>query len=254
MNCKLFIASLLLSAGVLHASAQATAPKPAPEPLPDAPSVAAQVPVSPVPTGPTAVIDTTMGRLTCRLFSEQSPIAVANFVGLAEGKKAWTDPVTKEKVTGKSFYAGTTFHRVIPGFMIQGGDRMGDGSGDAGYYFDNEITPGLTFDQPGRLAMANAGPNTNGTQFFVTEQAVPQLDGKYTIFGQCDAHSVLLVASIARVERNANDKPATPVVINKVSIVRDGQAMPPVPPGPQNIVPEGQPPVSMPKGPPPVQR
>jgi peptidyl-prolyl cis-trans isomerase A (cyclophilin A) len=113
--------------------------------------------------------------------------------------------------------------------MIQGGDRLGNGSGDAGYFFDQEIVPGLNFDVAGRLAMANAGPNTNGSQFFITELPQPELDGKYNIFGQCDTHSVLLVASIARVERDHDDKPTTPVVINKVYIVRDGQPMPPLP-------------------------
>ena len=127
------------------------------------------------------------------------------------------------------FNDGTTFHRVIPGFMIQGGDRIGDGTGDAGYYFENETTPGLDFDVAGRLAMANAGPNTNGTQFFITEAAVPDLNGKYSIFGQCDAHTVLMVATIARVDRNSNDKPLTPVTLNKVTIVPDGQPMPPDP-------------------------
>jgi peptidyl-prolyl cis-trans isomerase A (cyclophilin A) len=116
--------------------------------------------------------------------------------------------------------------------MIQGGDRKGDGTGDAGYMFDNEVVTGLTFDVPGRLAMANAGPNTNGTQFFITELAVPELDGKYTIFGQCDAHSVLMVASIARVDRDSSDKPRAPVVLNKVTVVREGQPMPPEPPPP----------------------
>jgi peptidyl-prolyl cis-trans isomerase A (cyclophilin A) len=242
---RLLASSLLFTASL--AVAQTTAPQ-TPAPLPDAPSATPQMAPAPVPTGPTAVIDTTMGRLTCKLFSEQSPLATANFIGLAEGTKTWTDPITHEKVTGKPFYNGTTFHRVIPGFMIQGGDRVGDGSGDAGYFFDNENTPGLKFDVPGRLAMANAGPNTNGTQFFITEQAVPQLDGSYSIFGQCDEHTVLMVASIARVERNSADKPTTPVVINKVTIVREGHPMPPLPPDPANIVPAGQPPIGLPKG------
>ncbi len=202
-----------------------------------------------MPTGPTAVIDTTMGRLTCKLFAEQSPAATANFIGLAEGTKTWTDPVTQKKVANTPFYNGTTFHRVIPGFMIQGGDRVGDGTGDAGYFFDNETTPGLNFDVPGRLAMANAGPNTNGTQFFITEQPTPQLDGKYSIFGQCDEHSVLMVSSIARVPRNASDKPTDPVIINRVTIVREGHPVPPIPPGSHNIVPEGQPPITAPKVP-----
>ena len=249
MTTRLLTASLLLSA--TFAAAQTPAPPPTPAPLPDAPSASPQLAPAPVPTGPTAVIDTTMGRLTCKLFSEQSPLATANFIGLAEGTKTWTDPITHEKVAGKPFYNGTTFHRVIPGFMIQGGDRVGDGSGDAGYFFDNENTPGLKFDVPGRLAMANAGANTNGTQFFITEAPQPALDGGYSIFGQCDEHSVLMVASIARVERNANDKPTTPVVINKVTIVREGHPMPPLPAAPQNVVPVGQPPIGLPKGPPP---
>lgn len=203
---------------------------PAPPPaLPDSPGATNAPQPSVVPTGPTAVFDTSMGRLTCKFFDKQAPMAVANFIGLAEGTKDWTDPTTQQKVHGKRFYDGTTFHRVIPAFMIQGGDRRGDGTGDAGYYFDNENVPNLTFDVPGRLAMANAGPNTNGTQFFITELAYPDLDGKYTIFGQCDAHSVLIAATIARVERNSSDKPLTPVTLDKVTIVREGQAMPAAP-------------------------
>jgi peptidyl-prolyl cis-trans isomerase A (cyclophilin A) len=197
--------------------------------LPDAPGVAAAARTEPVPTGPTIVIDTTMGRLTCKTFDRQAPHAVANFIGLAEGTKDWTVNATHAKQHGKRFYNGLTFHRVIPGFMIQGGDPVGDGTGDPGYYFDDEITPGLTFSMAGRLAYANSGPNTNGSQFFITEDAFPELDGKYTIFGQCDAHSTLLAASIARVARDANDKPTTPVVIQRVTIVREGQAMPPLP-------------------------
>jgi peptidyl-prolyl cis-trans isomerase A (cyclophilin A) len=113
--------------------------------------------------------------------------------------------------------------------MIQGGDRKGDGSGDAGYYFDNENTPGLDFDVAGRLAMANAGPNTNGTQFFITEVPYPDLNGKYTIFGQCDTHTVLMVASIARTERDSADKPLAPITLNKVTVVHQGEAVPPAP-------------------------
>jgi peptidyl-prolyl cis-trans isomerase A (cyclophilin A) len=225
----------LALAVTISAHAQSTTP-PA-DALPDAPSTTSQVKPAAVPTGPTAVIDTTMGRLTCKLYEKETPVTTANFIGLAEGTKVWTDPNTLKKIRNKPFYDGTTFHRVIPNFMIQGGDRMGDGSGDPGYYFQDEIDPSLNFDQPGRLAMANsgAGPNgggTNGSQFFITEDQVPQLNGKHTIFGQCDAHSVLLVASIARVARNANDKPNVPVVINHITIVREGQAMPPLPPTP----------------------
>ncbi len=170
-----------------------------------------------------------MGRLTCKLYDKQAPVTVANFIGLAQGTKDWTDPVTLKKVHGQPYYNGTTFHRVIPGFMIQGGDKRGDGTGDPGYFFQDEFDPTLSFDEPGRLAMANAGPATNGSQFFITEAPVPELTGKHTIFGQCDAHTVSLVASIARVERNANDAPVTPVVIRKITIVPDGQPIPPEP-------------------------
>jgi len=197
--------------------------------LPDAPSTIAHEEPPAVPTGPTVLFDTSMGRLTCKLFSKEAPLTVANFIGLATGSKTWTDPITLEKVTGKPFYDGTTFHRVIPSFMIQGGDRLGSGSGDAGYYFADEFSPALRFDVPGRLAMANAGPGTNGSQFFITETRQPDLDGKHTIFGQCDPHTVLMVATIARVDRNADDKPLTPVVLNKVTIVPDGQPIPPPP-------------------------
>jgi peptidyl-prolyl cis-trans isomerase A (cyclophilin A) len=200
-----------------------------PAQLPDAPSTTAQEAPPAVPTGPTVIFDTTMGRLTCKLFSKEAPKTVDNFIGLATGTKAWTDPTTQQKVTGKPFYDGTTFHRVIPQFMIQGGDRLGTGAGDAGYFIDDELSPSLRFDVPGRLAMANAGPNTNGSQFFITEDPVPQLNGKHTIFGQCDAHSVLIVATIARVERDSQDKPVTPVVVNKVTIVPEGQPIPPEP-------------------------
>jgi len=227
--------ALALALG-LSAQAQTTPPTPQPsQDLPDAPSTTSQVRPPAVPTGPTAVIDTTMGRLTCKLFDKEAPVAVANFIGLAEGTKDWTDPKTLKKVRHQSFYADTTFHRVIPGFMIQGGDRAGDGSGDPGYYFQDEIDSSLLFDVPGRLAMANAGPGpsgggTNGSQFFITEDAVPELNGKHTIFGQCDAHSVLLATSIAQVERDSRDKPLTPVVINRITIVREGQPMPAAPP------------------------
>jgi peptidyl-prolyl cis-trans isomerase A (cyclophilin A) len=200
--------------------------------LPDAPSTVAQVAPPAAPTGPTVLFDTSLGRLTCKLFDKEAPLTVANFIGLATGTKTWTDPITLQKVTGKPFYDGTTFHRVIPSFMIQGGDRLGSGSGDAGYYFADEFSPALRFDVPGRLAMANAGPGTNGSQFFITETPQPALDGKHTIFGQCDTHTVLMVATIARVDRNSDDKPLTPVVLNKVTIVPDGQPIPPLPAAP----------------------
>ncbi|MDQ2844731.1 MAG: peptidylprolyl isomerase [Acidobacteriota bacterium] len=207
-----------------------TANAPSQNALPDAPSTIAHELPPAAPTGATVLFDTTMGRLTCKLFDKEAPITTANFVGLATGSKTWTDPVTTKQVEGKPFYDGTTFHRVIPGFMIQGGDRLGSGEGDAGYYIPDEISPSLRFDVPGRLAMANSGPGTDGSQFFITEAANSALDDKYTIFGQCNPHTVLMVKGIALVDRNAQDKPLTPVVLNKITIVPEGQPIPPPPP------------------------
>ena len=170
----------------------------------------------------TATIETTAGNLNCTLFPDKAPIGVKNFIGLATGTKDWKSPATGRMIHGKPLYDGTIFHRVIPQFMIQGGDPAGNGSGDPGYAFKNETSPDLTFDRPGRLAYANAGPNTNGSQFFVTEVAVPSLDGNYTIFGQCDDASVELVKKIARMPRNGNDRPNSPVKINKIAISGSG--------------------------------
>ncbi len=219
------LALALASAIVVSAAAQ-DAPKP-PAEIPDAPEATAAALTH--PNGPTVVMDTTMGRITCQFFQKQAPNAVANFIGLAEGTKDWTDPATKKVQHHKKFYDGTTFHRVIPEFMIQGGDPLGTGTGDPGYSFDDEFDPNLNFDVPGRLAMANSGPNTNGSQFFITEQAYPSLSQHYTLFGQCDDPSIEVVKAIARVERDSSDKPLTPVVLKKVTIVQEGQAMPPAP-------------------------
>ena len=229
--------SLLLFAPVTRGQATSTPSNQAPAPsgkssaadLPDGPEAASQVRPPVTPTGATALIDTTMGRLTCKLYDKQAPVTVANFTGLAQGTKDWVDPATLKKMHGQPFYNGTTFHRVIPNFMIQGGDRVGDGTGDPGYFFEDEIDPALTFNVAGRLAMANSGPATNGSQFFITESPVEELNGKHTIFGQCDAQSISRVAAIARVERNASDKPLTAVVIRKITIVPDGQPLPPDP-------------------------
>lgn len=204
------------------------APKPA-EDLPDSPSASEGMVVPPTPNGPTVVFDTSMGRMVCQFFAKESPITVTNFVGLATGTKDFVDPLNTHTVHGVPFYDGTTFHRVIANFMIQGGDRAGNGTGDGGYFIPDEFVPGLRFDREGRLAMANAGPGTGGTQFFITEGPVPELNGKHTIFGQCDAHAVLIVQSIARVEKTSQDKPVTPVTINHVSILQDGQPLPPEP-------------------------
>jgi cyclophilin family peptidyl-prolyl cis-trans isomerase len=185
-------------------------PHPVPMPVSEVPA--------PDPTGPTAVIETTMGTLTCKLFDKEAPVGVANFVGLAEGTKEWKNPATHVEMHGKKFYDGLSFRRVIPDFMIQNADLPGDasGDGDIGFHFANEIVPGLNFDRPGRLAYANAGPNTNESEFFVTEAPNHRLDGNYTIFGQCDDASVKVAAAIARVPRDDKNRPLKPVVIRRI--------------------------------------
>jgi peptidyl-prolyl cis-trans isomerase A (cyclophilin A) len=173
---------------------------------------------------PTAIIETTAGKMTCTLFPDKAPIGVANFIGLATGTKDWKTVrgVTKH---GVPLYDGTIFHRVIPEFMIQGGDPAGDGTGDPGYKFKNEVSSDLLFDRPGRLAYANSGPDTNGSQFFITEVATPHLNGHYTIFGQCDEASVTLVKQIARMARDPmNDRPFRPVKIVHITITRASAA------------------------------
>jgi len=237
MNGFVRLASLaFLSSSLLFAqqsTTQQTNPPATPpassQELPDSPGAQAQVHVSPQPTGPTAVLDTSMGRITCKLFSKEAPETVTNFVGLAQGTKDWTDPVTHKKMHNKPLYDGTQFHRVIPEFMIQGGDPTATGMGDPGYMFQDEFDPNLNFDVPGRLAMANSGPNTNGSQFFITEVPTEHLNQKHTIFGQCDDSSILVVKTIARVERDGNDKPIDPVILKKVTIVPEGQPLPPAP-------------------------
>jgi cyclophilin family peptidyl-prolyl cis-trans isomerase len=174
------------------------------------------------PAKPIAVIQTSVGNLTCTLFPDKAPIGVENFIGLATGTKDWktVKGVTKH---GVPLYDGTIFHRVIPGFMIQGGDPAGDGTGDPGYKFKNEVSDDLLFDKPGRLAYANAGPNTNGSQFFITEVATPHLNGGYTIFGQCDDATVALVKEITHMATDpSNDRPFRPVKIVHVKIYKNG--------------------------------
>jgi peptidyl-prolyl cis-trans isomerase A (cyclophilin A) len=168
--------------------------------------------------GEFAVIDTSMGRIICQLYRDKAPLGVDNFVGLAEGTKEFTDPKTGEK-TKRRFYDGLIFHRVIPNFMIQGGDPLGSGMGGPGYRFKNEISSDLKFDKAGRLAYANAGPDTNGSQFFITHKDTSYLNGGYTIFGQTVAGQDV-VDAIGAVPRNPSDRPLTPVVINKVTIVK----------------------------------
>jgi peptidyl-prolyl cis-trans isomerase A (cyclophilin A) len=180
-----------------------------------------------VPDSATAIFDTTAGQIRCTLFPKQAPKTVANFIGLAEGTKDWTHPATRARKHGVPLYSGTIFHRVIPNFMIQGGDPAGNGMGDPGYSFEDEFDPSLKFDRPGRLAMANSGPNTNGSQFFITDVPTPHLNNRHTIFGQCDAAGLEVVKKIARRPRDErNDRPLQPVKINKVTIVRGGAAAP----------------------------
>jgi peptidyl-prolyl cis-trans isomerase A (cyclophilin A) len=173
-------------------------------------------------SGPlTAKIDTTLGAFTCELYDKQAPVTVANFVGLARGLRPWKDPKSGKWVK-KPLYDGLIFHRVIPGFMIQGGDPLGTGTGNPGYRFEDEFSPELKFDKPGLLAMANAGPATNGSQFFITEGTPEHLTGRHTIFGHCEPLS--LVSKITGVERGPRDKPVTDVVIKKVTTSRGKKA------------------------------
>ncbi len=165
----------------------------------------------------TATFTTSHGTFTIRLFPETAPKTVENFVGLATGAKEWIDPKTREKVTGRSLYEGTVFHRVIPEFMIQGGDPLGTGTGGPGYRFADETGPSDRFDRPGILAMANAGPNTNGSQFFITVKATPWLNGRHTIFGEVTS-GMDVVLAISGVARDAMDRPKTAVKIESVVI------------------------------------
>jgi peptidyl-prolyl cis-trans isomerase A (cyclophilin A) len=229
------LAYALVATGVSLCALAQQSTAPAQEPLPDAPQATAAALVH--TNGPTVIFDTSMGRITCQFFQQQAPKAVANFIALAEGTKDWTDPTTQKVQHHKRYFDNTTFHRVIPEFMIQGGDPAGTGMGDPGFTFEDEFDPNLNFDVPGRLAMANSGPNTNGSQFFVTEQPVESLNQHYTIFGQCDESSVLVVKTIARVERDSQDKPLTPVLLKKVTIIPEGQPVPPATAAPPTAAP-----------------
>jgi len=165
-----------------------------------------------------AKFDTTEGSFTVRFFEAEAPNTVANFVGLAEGTKEWTDPKTGQKKTAP-FYDGIIFHRVIDGFMIQGGDPLGKGYGGPGYKFGDEFHPSLKHNRDGLLSMANAGPNTNGSQFFITLAPTPHLDNRHSIFGVVE-DGMDVVRKIGKVRTAAQDRPVTDVVINKVTIER----------------------------------
>ncbi|MDH6143168.1 peptidyl-prolyl cis-trans isomerase A (cyclophilin A) [Kitasatospora sp. GP30] len=167
-----------------------------------------------------ATLKTNHGDIVVKLFPNHAPKTVANFVELAEGTREWTDPRTGQKTNAK-LYDGTVFHRIIEGFMIQGGDPLGQGIGGPGYKFGDEFHPDLAFTKPFLLAMANAGPGTNGSQFFITVAPTTWLTGKHTIFGEVeDEASQKVVAAIAGVKTGRNDRPAQDVVINSVEITR----------------------------------
>lgn len=168
--------------------------------------------------GTYAIFETTEGNIVVKLLEKEAPKTVENFVGLAEGTKEFTDAKTGKK-TKRNFYDGLVFHRVIPKFMIQGGCPLGTGTGDPGYRFADEFHPSLKHSKPGKLSMANAGPGTNGSQFFITVAATPWLDNKHAIFGEV-VEGQDVADKISNVPRDSGDRPKTPVVMNKVRIER----------------------------------
>ena len=233
-SLPLFVAALLATASFAEAPAKTDAPKTAP-PAAGAPGTTTPPPPrgeAPKPDGSSdvakalglkpgeklfATFKTSVGDLTAELFWDKAPKTVLNFVELAEGKREWTDP--KGVKSKKPLYDGTVFHRVIPDFMIQGGDPEGTGRGGPGYKFEDEFNPALQLDAPGILAMANSGPNTNGSQFFITEKATPWLNNKHTVFGKVTS-GVELVSKITHVEKGPGDRPKTEIVLKKVLIGR----------------------------------
>jgi peptidyl-prolyl cis-trans isomerase A (cyclophilin A) len=170
------------------------------------------------PPGTYAIFETTQGQIVIRLFEKETPNTVPNFVGLAEGTKEFNDARTGQKAK-RPFYDGLVFHRVIPGFMIQGGCPLGNGTGDPGYSFADEFHASLRHDRAGKVSMANAGPDTNGSQFFISVAATPWLDNRHAIFGEVVEGQDVAV-KISTVPRDAQDRPRTPVVIQKVRIER----------------------------------
>ena len=172
----------------------------------------------PLTPGTYARFETSEGTFTARLFDKEVPNTVANFVGLAEGTKEWTDPGTGQKKKAP-YYDGIIFHRVISGFMIQGGDPLGQGTGGPGYKFADEFHPSLRHSKAGVLSMANAGPNTNGSQFFITLGPTPHLDNRHSVFGEV-VEGLDVVKKIGAVATGRQDRPVTPVVMKKVTIER----------------------------------
>jgi len=169
-------------------------------------------------SGTYAIFETSQGNIVMRLLEQEAPKTVENFIGLAEGTKEFTDESTGKK-TKKNFYDGLVFHRVIPDFMIQGGCPQGTGRGGPGYRFADEFHPSLNHSKAGKLSMANAGPGTNGSQFFITVAATPWLDNKHSIFGEV-VEGQDVANKISKVPRDSSDRPKTPVVLQKVRIER----------------------------------
>ena len=168
--------------------------------------------------GTYAILETSQGNMVVRLLEKEAPKTVENFIGLAEGTKEFTNEKTGKKEK-RPFYDGLVFHRVIPQFMIQGGCPHGSGMGGPGYKFGDEFHPSLKHSKPGKLSMANSGPNTNGSQFFITVAATPWLDNKHSIFGEV-VEGQEVADKISKVPRDANDRPRTPVTLQKVRIER----------------------------------
>jgi peptidyl-prolyl cis-trans isomerase A (cyclophilin A) len=165
-----------------------------------------------------ATFKTSEGTIVVRLFPKEAPKTVENFVGLATGQKDWTHPGTQERMTGKPLYDGTIFHRCISNFMVQGGDPLGKGIGGPGYKFEDEVNTGKTFDRPGILAMANSGPNTNGSQFFITVAATPWLNNRHTIFGEVVSGQEVANKVANEIPKGPGDKPVKDVVLQKLEV------------------------------------
>lgn len=206
------------SEGASAADAGPEAPEP-PAPAAPPPTALARFTADLKGDGPLlARLQTTQGTITCQLYAERAPRTTANFVGLARGMITWRDPVTGEIIDGRPFYDGVVFHRVIPNFIIQAGDRTGGGEGGPGYTLPDEIHPELVHDRPGILSMANAGPDTGGSQFFITLRAAPHLDGRHSVFGHCGPQKLL--RRISRAPTDAQDHPEEPPVIEGVEFER----------------------------------
>lgn len=166
-----------------------------------------------------ARLETSMGDIVVALHEDRAPRTVGNFVGLAMGTKEWVDPSTRRPVQGRGLYDSTLFHRVIPEFMVQAGDPLGTGTGGPGYRFEDEFHPQLRHDRPGILSMANSGPHTNGSQFFITEKPTPWLDGRHSVFGEV-VEGMDVVRAIARVPRDSRDRPKQDVELRRIEVFR----------------------------------